>query len=126
MGFNYNGKVPFYETPYINRSVWANVHLGSNETKNVDSDLEHDLGLDISSLRVELIISEDGTDATAKVIDNSSLAGAYYGFQRTVIDNNTLRIQTGSGGLVYLNDSGADIGITTQDWYYKIVVYKTK
>jgi hypothetical protein len=113
-----------YETNYINRSDWTNVHIGSNATLNVDSNVLHNLNINLKNIHIKLIISTDGTDANSFEIgmsgpqDNSTAAGV----QRFYIDSNNIKIQTGTTGIKYFDDTGSIINITTQSWYYKVIV----
>ena len=44
--------------------------------------------------------------------------------KREVVDNNNIKVQTASGGLRYISDAGGGVVLNTQDWYYKIKVWK--
>jgi hypothetical protein len=114
-----------YETTYINRSDWTNVHIGSNTTKNVDSNVLYNLNCGIKNIYVKLLISTDGTDANSfEVIvgDNRYEGGVAQGTTSYYIDDNNFQIQTGTNGLIYTTDSGSQSAISSNDWYYKIVV----
>ena len=115
--------VSTYSTAWINRSDWTNVHLGTDDTKNVDSNLNHALDVPLSDLIVKVFISTDGTDANSFEITQSERA-THYGVTVNAVDNNNILLQTGSSGITYLNSSGTVVGINSQDWYYKIKVYK--
>jgi len=54
-----------YNTGWINRNDWTNVHLGSTTSTNVDSDVEHNLNADMANLSYRLLISTGGTDTSA-------------------------------------------------------------
>ncbi len=116
-----------YSTGQINRSDWTNVHLGSDTTKNADSNVTHNLNAPLSDLLVKVLISTDGTDA------NSFEMGHAVHYDGTIdtgitifnIDNNNIRVQTGSLGFKYNQDSnGAIVTIAAQDWYYEINIWK--
>jgi hypothetical protein len=111
-----------YETNYINRSDWTNVHIGSNTSKNVDSNVNHNLGAALSNLEIIFLISTDGTDATSfRKIINYLNAGAIN--QYIAININEFKLQTGLSGIGYqLTDTAATVAIASQDWYYKIIV----
>lgn len=119
--------IPNYETGWINRSDWTNVHLGTDDTKNADSNVTHNLGANLSDLLVKVMVSTDGADANSfESIHSLTLigAGSYYGIAIYQVDTNNIKVQTGALGFVYINDAGAAITIDTEDWYYKIKVWK--
>jgi hypothetical protein len=125
----YNG-IQHYDTGWINRSDWTNVHLGTVATKNTDSNVAHNLGGNISELIVKVFVSTDGTDnnsfevGTSNYTDDVSgvLSG---GFGIDQVDTNELIIQTGVVGLLYTNSVGNSPYVDTEDWYYKVVVTKS-
>ncbi len=121
-----------YETAWINRSDWTNVHLGSNAAGNVDSNVTHNLNAPLSDLMVKVLISTGGAvNDTADLdvhsfephTDGPSLTTGWTAYQ---IDNNRITVQTeGSSGLSYnRNSDGTSIAITAQNWWYKIKVSK--
>jgi hypothetical protein len=115
-----------YDTGWINRSDWTNVHLGSNTTKNTDSNVTHNLNAPLSKLLVKVLISTDGTDANSfevtfsTYVDSGSSSRGITVYQ---VDSNTIKVQTGTNGILYAQDDGSMAGIDTEDWYYKIKVY---
>jgi hypothetical protein len=115
-----------YDTGWINRSDWTNVHLGSDTTKNVDSNVSHNLGANLSRLLVRCLVSSDGTDNNAFEISFDKMylqtSGLDLGVQYYQIDSNDMKVQTGQDGVPYFDDSGILQQLTTQDWYYKVVV----
>jgi len=118
-----------YDTGWINRSDWTNVHMGSNTTKNADSNVTHNLDTDLSRLIVKVLISTDGTDVNSfeintVVIDWASAGDRPIGITVFYIDANNIILQTGANGIGYINNSGNAIIIDTEDWYYKIKVYR--
>jgi len=114
-----------YDTGWINRSDWSDIHLGSNATKNVDSDVAHNLGVPLSQLLVRVLVSPTGSDS-----DSMELVGMYIdsgvrqsGVTVYQVSNNAIRIQTATQGLSWLSDTaGTGFILDTEDWYYKIVV----
>lgn len=110
-----------YDTGWINRSDWTNVHMGSNTGLNVDSNVEHNLGANLSELRVTVLVSTDGTDANSFIPAFQALT---YGYTPYYIDRNNIKIQTHVNGLVYDLDNGANQNISSNNWYYKIVIGK--
>ncbi len=112
-----------YDTGWINRSDWTNVHLGSSTTKNTDSNVTHNLNAPLCELLVKVFISTDGTDANSfEPRDADSNAGSR-GWTLYAVDNNTLKVQTGSAGIGFYDDSGNFTTIDTDDWYYKVKVW---
>jgi hypothetical protein len=116
----------YYDTGWINRSDWTNVHLGSNATKNVDSNVNHNFGVPLNKLIVKVLISTDGTDANSFEIGMVEYGSGGSGANYTpyYIDDNNIKIQTGIVGLCYNNDVGNIVVIDAEDWYYKIVVMR--
>ena len=111
-----------YETPWINRNLWNNKHLGSSLTKNLDSNVTHNLNTPLSDLMVKLLVSPTGVDGDSFEL----IVGADDGWGVTVyyVDANNILVQTGASGIIYINATGGSAGIDTEDWYYKIKVYK--
>lgn len=116
----------YYDTGWINRSDWTNVHLGTDTTKNVDSDVDHNLTVNISKLLVKVLISTDGTDANSfEVLTNyASAASGTQGIQVNQVDTDSLIVQTGASGILTLQSDGTPLYLDTEDWYYKIVVIR--
>lgn len=120
---NYNK----YDTGWINRSDWTNVHLGSNTGLNVDSNVTHNLNKNISGLIYKVLISTDGTDNNSfEILPSFYSYNTSRDFGITVyqIDNNNFKAQTGINGLMYLGDNGVNVELVTQNYYYKVVVFR--
>ena len=127
------GERPFitkYDTGWINRSDWTSVHLGSDRTKNADSNVAHNLGAPLSDLLVKVFISTDGTDANSFEVapgldDHNSLSTGNIccGINVGQVDANNILIQTGTNGINIVNTDGTQLPIDTEDWYYKIKVW---
>ena len=49
-----------------------------------------------------------------------------YGYNVGNVDLNTIQVQTGLHGLVSIQGDGTVNVIDSEDWYYKIMVYKLK
>ena len=113
-----------YDTGWINRSDWTNVHMGTNTTLNTDSNVTHSLGVPLSDLLVRVLISTDGTDANSFEIQQATSTSNSLGVMTYAVDNDNVLVQTGSIGVIRLTGAGVSDGITTDDWYYKIKVYK--
>ena len=115
-----------YDTVWINRSDWTNVHLGSNTTLNTDSNATHNLNAPLANLLVKLFISTDGTDANSFEIllnDFSTAGTGYYGVAIYQVDNNNIKVQTAIGGITLTQDDGTMVAIDTDNWYYKVKIW---
>lgn len=118
-----------YITGWINRSDWTNVHMGSTTTKNVDSNLTHNLNANLSELIIKVFISTDGTDANSFEMTTDGSYGHDPGFSvgctTYQVSTNAIKLQTGTGGAGHiLSDAGVKTFLNTQDYYYKVKVYK--
>ena len=113
-----------YDTGWINRSDWTNVHMGSDTTLNTDSDVEHNLNANLSQLLVKVLISTDGTDGNSFEVGQGSNNNV--GWTVYQVDTNNILIQTGSTGIGYqaVNPGGVSNTIDSDNWYYKIVVIR--
>lgn len=120
------GLIKKYGTGWINRSDWTNVHMGSDKTLNVDSNVAHGLDAPLSELIVKVFISTDGTDANSIHIEGFTVivGVGYFGHTIYQVDKNNIKIQTGVNGITYVNDVGGRFVVATQSWFYKIIVYK--
>ena len=113
-----------YDTGWINRSDWTNVHLGSNTTLNTDSNVNHNLNAPLSNLLVKLFLSTDGTDANSfEITPVESGSAGNYGFTAYHVDSNNLLVQTGLNGIQILQSDGTNLAVDTENWYYRIKVY---
>jgi hypothetical protein len=110
-----------YETGWINRSDWTNVHLGSDTTKNTDSDVNHQMVSNLEDLSVQMMVSTDGTDNNSFNIGISGQASDK-GVQPFQTDTSNITCQTGALGIFYLDSAGSGFILDTEDWYYNIVV----
>jgi hypothetical protein len=116
-----------YDTGWINRSDWTDAHLGSNTTKNTDSNVTHNLDTPLSELVVKFMVSTDGTDNNSFQIEPvSSGAGDSRGYAIYQVDADNLLVQTGDNGIFYIGSDGAATILDNEDWYYKITVFKNR
>lgn len=116
-----NIKSNVYDTGWVNCSDWTDQHLGDAVGGNVN----HALDAPISDLLIKVLISTDGTDANSfepitMSIDNASPTGMII----YDVDDDNIKIQTATGGLRIIQDDGSQILLDTENWYYKIKVYK--
>lgn len=114
-----------YDTGWINRSDWTNVHPGSDDTKNADSNVAHNLNASLSELLVKFLISTDGTDANSfEIVEtNNVFSSGIGGYQIHQVDSNNIYVVTGAQGLTYIT-GGTLAVLDTEDWYYKVKVWK--
>ncbi len=117
-----------YDTGWIARSDWTNVHIGSSTTKNADSNVNHGLDVPLSDLLVTVLASSDGTDANSfQILDSNytdQVSGTLvWGFTPLAVDNDNIKIQTATNGITAILDAGGQNTIDTEDWYYKIKVW---
>lgn len=106
---------------------WTNVHLGTDPTDPTDN-LTHNLNAPLSDLIVKVLISTDGTDNNSFTVDagrdtNTGVALSS-GITISQVDSNNILIQTGDAGIVALTAAGGSYFINTQNWYYKIKIWK--
>ena len=116
-----------YETAYINRSDWTNVHIGTNAAKDTDSNVTHNLDTALSNLIVKLLVSTDGADANSfefVTVNVAASAGNRYGVTIYGVNNDNVLIQTGTHGIQSVLSDGTVGAVDTDDWYYKIVVQR--
>jgi len=115
-----------YDTGWINRSDWTNVHMGSNTGLNVDSNVAHNLDGNLSELIVKVLVSSDGTDNNSFEIGIApfTIGATAYGIGIYQVDENNIKVQTMTSGIYYVLDNGFGLVIDIQNWYYKIVVMK--
>lgn len=117
----------FFDSGWIPRSDWTNVHLGTGAAKNVDADCEHGLNLPLAFLDVELFLSEDGSDAGTLLHlldarDSASPANNTTGIRVDQASSDSLLLQTGAQGIASLDAAGAAFTVDTENWFYRIIV----
>jgi len=111
------------DSGWISRSDWTNAHLGSDTTKNVDSNMNHHMVQPLINLLVKVSISPDGTDNNSMEVLNTGKhpRGGYTLYQ---VNLGNIRIQTNDNGIPITADDGSVTFIDTEDWYYRIKVYR--
>lgn len=123
-GTNKGGLIPRYDTGWIARSDWTDVHLGSTATKDTDSNLTHNLNAPLHELLVRVYISTDGTDNNSfEVCGQAYDGGADYGWTAYQVNENVLIIQTGDNGLLVMGTDGATVVYDDEDDYYRVKVW---
>ena len=118
------GEMKYYSTGWVNCNDWTNQHLGTTVGGNV----VHNLNTNLSDLIIRLFISSDGTENNAIEVVNttggSSSASEMRGTVYTQVDSNNFIIQTGDDGIRHIQADGTPLAIDTENWYYKVKVYK--
>ena len=112
-----------YDTGWINRTDWTNVHLGSDTTLNTDSYVNHNLNAPLSNLLVKLFVSTDGTDANSFEVLPGNGATDTVGIVILAVDNNNVKVQTATNGIYVTVDAGSGLVIDTENYYYKVKVF---
>jgi len=118
----------YYETPWIQRFNWTNAHLGDTGG-GADSNVNHALAANLSALLIKVLVSPDGTDNNSFEIPHVSIdsltpASTTSGLTIYQVDINNIKVQTGYNGVSYIQDNGLREYVDTDNWYYKIKVYK--
>ena len=121
-----SSSISMYDTGWINTNDWSARHLGTTALpKNTDSNVTHNLDTDFSNLIIKLFVSSDGTEANAfEMIKFEGNAGSTNGLTFFAVDADNIKVQTGSSGIYYINDASTAARMDTDDWYYKVKVYK--
>ena len=116
----------YYETGWINRSDWTNVHMGSDKTKNVDSNVQHNLNRDLRDLNVQSFISRSGSWADAHNIGIYADANGANSLGTCLqeVSPNAIKVHTGTTGTGFMEDNGTLIVVNTENWYYNNVVQR--
>lgn len=106
-----------YDTGWTFRSDW----------QSQDLTVTHNLNAPMSELVIKVFFSSNGTDANAwELIDGSESSVNHYGAVIKTTNNNSFYVQTGTSGIYSLDNSGNGFALTTQDYYWRVVVYKPK
>jgi hypothetical protein len=97
----------------------------TGDNKNVDTNMNHLFCTNLSNLRAKLLVSTDGTDANSFEVNliqtaNAEITGVTF-FQ---VDTDNITIQTGSGGIRLIENTGATDLIDTENWYCKAIIFK--
>jgi len=114
-----------HDTGWINCTDWTNQFLGDTVGNNV----VHNFGLPLSDLLIRVLISTDGTDANSfepvGFMTFDGLSGQEYGYFIDAVDNNTISVITAAYGIPQYNAAGQWFNtITTESWYYRVIVEK--
>lgn len=110
-----NSLIQIYSTGWVSNSDWTNAELT----------VTHNLSTNLSDLIVKFFISTDGTEANAfEIHPTTNNSVGPFGFTLFQTNTNTFYVQTATAGILYISDSGAQVGISVEAWYYKVKVYK--
>lgn len=97
-----------------------------NETtsnKDANSNVLHDYTLSFQNLNIIYFISSDKAEAnTLRMSYNTDYPGNSQGVAYWGVDTNNVKLQTGSAGIRYIDDSGTGQTIDSEDWYYKVII----
>lgn len=111
----YNG---YYNTPgWISNSDWTNWQLA----------VTHNLNADIEDLNVDLFLSPNSDGSSARLITfHGADSATDKGVQIYGNNSNNINLESGSAGIVTIVTPGTGNfdTLTTQTWYYKVVVTK--
>ncbi len=102
----------------------AKVNYPGSTSKNVDSNLLHNFGVSIYNIIVKKMYSTDMTESNTLVIESSAgvAAGANVGCQEHGVDLNNIKLQSGSGGFLFLDDAGSADFIDTENYYFRAIL----
>lgn len=100
------------------------VALVNVSTKNVDSDITHNLGVDIDKLRIQFVLSTQttGTGATSMLVALGTGNYNNRGLMVYEVDTNSFTLQTGTSGFQIQDAGGGDTIIDTEDYSFKVMV----
>jgi hypothetical protein len=126
--------ISVYDTGWINTNDWTNRALGSTALpKNTDSYVVHNLNCDIDSLIIQVYVTSDPLNMNGNntwLIGNSGFYWSFspaYAYNVTVYQQskNEIRVQTGNEGMFKISTvTGGYVISQTDDWYYKVKVWK--
>lgn len=112
-----SGEYENYDTGWVSNADWTNAEFT----------ITHNLNVPLSDLVIKFLISTDGTDDNSiEVAAHSDVwsGTGYFGFTIYAIDDNSFYIQTGAQGIRLVSDTGSDLKVDTENWYYKVKVWK--
>ena len=99
----------------------------NGSTKNVDSNVTHGFGTNMSNLQYKVLVSLATTFSDTNAIDAFNTAeSGNYGWSFWQISTTALKLQTAGGGPIYVADSGIETTFAGGDSSYKIIVEYSK
>jgi len=100
----------------------AEVNEGSGTSKNVNKNLYYGFGINLKLFNVLYSVSTDGTENNTLRLPFISSGVNNGGVTPYQIGDTIIQYQTGLSGISYTNGSGAGASLSTNDYYYNIVV----
>lgn len=97
-------------------------------TKNVDSNVLHNWGIDLSDINYDFYLSENAASGTGTILDvvagtiAASSAGTTTAIGMQQSDTNTLNIAIHTSGFVWPTKTNSIVLVAAQDWYYNILI----
>lgn len=93
---------------------------------NAEFTITHNLGADLPDLIVKFFVSTDGTDTNSSEIayaNSDASVNNRTGFVIYALSDDQIKIQTGSNGVLMLNEgTGGLETIDTESYYYRVVI----
>ena len=117
----------WFDSGWIPRSDWTNVHLGNGAAKNVDSLMVHGLNLPMAYLHVRVLVDADGTDGAANEMlagsrDQAVASDESIGLRASQNGPDAVELQTGVQGMFRLDSAGLVSLMDTEDWFYRVII----
>jgi hypothetical protein len=95
----------------------------NGNTKNVDSNFYHGLGISLLKLIKNIHFSTGATEATIFTLEAKDFAGAGYNSNFLGIDTDNIKFQTHANGAgAYVDDAGNNNALDTDDYYYDMII----
>lgn len=97
----------------------------SGSSKDQDYDFYHGFGVPLIKLKLQFVISTDGTDNNSWISTGSDVTTALtncHGIQTDAIDTNSIRKQSGILGIFHVLNTGIAEIIDTEDYYNDIIL----
>ena len=112
-----------HDTGWVANSDWTNQHLGDTPGSSV----VHNLSTNLRDLNVQIMLSTDGTDDNSwMIVDYEAASAVFYGITIYQTDSDTIIVQTGLNGIVFLDANGVGDAADTDSWYYRIIIRKAE
>jgi hypothetical protein len=128
-----NKKQELYRTGFIPCSDWTIRHFGNEIIKNNDSFINHNLNKHISELDIEFNISKDGKFVYKTIYYSGKYNKKNFmkinGLFFEQINDNIIIIESDEKGIPdfkYRDDIFFPNYITTEDWFYEIIIKGAK
>jgi len=111
-----------HDTGWVACSDWTQSKFGDT----FGNDVVHNFDTPLSHLLVTFLLSPTGADNDCFIIHTAlgTVVSEQTGLSLVGVDNDSLYFRSGLNGIRYTHPSGALFLLSTQSWYYKIVVTK--